>query len=1012
MASHDQTHEALHSLMDNETPEREPRTALWIAASLAALAFIAAVAVRLWRRWQASRRPPPPPPPIHVEGLTEAEAEARRLEGQDNVIQLKPQRTRKQIWQANVYNFLNLNLVGLAGAQLLLRRPLDALLSLGTIALNIGLNVGQEMLARRRLLEIEQATRPQATVIREGKVRSIDPSELVLGDALVIGPGDQVLVDGQVLEGQLVVDESEVTGDGVWRTRVAGDKVNAGSLCVSGRAACQVEAVGDERLIVTRHADAPAAKEELTPLERTIEGILKMLLVLVFVGTAFLLIKYFQLDTILVPSDIFNEVVGLVFNVAPVTLFFMIVVTYATGTADLGRLGALVYRARSVESMAQATVLCFAKAGILTGTQVEIKPVEPPEGQERLAESRLRQILGDYARTSSTDKVVTRVMAGTFEGNRRQAYEQAPFLSVYGWSAVAFDDDDLRGVYVLGDPQVVEAHMTAVARKEDDEKKGGSPLAAVRKMVSPVGRLFRRGDQEESDEEPTEVQQEQPAPENTQEPEAVPEEGVAEPGASPEDGAPSRDKAPSGKGTLAQDGTASGKGEPRENGASAEEDGATPEEAKKPGIFRRLGRRVNGILHREKSEPEEEEAPDAKEAQERIMSFAYCPELVPLHDAQGQPQFPAGLIPLCTLHYTERVRPEAIDMIRTFSETGVSIKVFTPSAPEPTAAMLRQAGLGANGDGPLASLGTITGPELANLDEAGGRAAVAENTIFGQVTPEQAGLVVSTLRQDGESVAVIGDGVSDLPAMRQGNLAIARQGSTQAALSTADIVLLDDSPSALSVVLEKGQRIVHGLLDILKLNLTQVLYLAILLVAIPLFGFGYPYRPGQGTVITVATVALPSVALTLWATAGVAPRARLGWLLARFVAPSAITVSVTATLVYLHFLEGRGGVQYAQLALTHTLVACGLLLVVFIRPPKRTRWNRTEEAGDWRFSVLALILMVVFYLVTLIPLAQDLLHIGPLRQQQDYLIVGAAVLVWAVVLWLVLAFLTLIRRDE
>jgi len=235
--------------------------------------------------------------------------------------------------------------------------------------------------------------------------------------------------------------------------------------------------------------------------------------------------------------------------------------------------------------------------------------------------------------------------------------------------------------------------------------------------------------------------------------------------------------------------------------------------------------------------------------------------------------------------------------------------------------MANEAGLGTD-DG--FALETISGPELAKLDAETFVQTVDEKVIFGRLAPEQAGQVVAALREAGEAVAVVGDGVSDLPSMRQGNLAISRQSSTQAALSIADIILLQNSPSVLGVVLAKGQRIVNGLLDILKLSLTQASYLAILLVAVPLFSKGYPYRPGQGTVITILTVALPSLGLTLGAAAGVLPTARLGRLLSRFVVPAAITISTAALLVYMLFLDRSSEVAYSQLGVTYTLVSCGL----------------------------------------------------------------------------------------
>ncbi len=998
--------------MDDQDRRLKPKPFVWIALIVAAVAAAAAIAAGIWYRLQekrrlAARRPAPTPPVIPVEGLTEAEAEARQVEGQDNVIQLKPPRTKQEIWHENVYNLFNLSLVGLAASQLLLGIPLDALLSLGTIAFNVGINIFQEMFARRRVQDIQQATRPQVTVVRDEKVRSVDPAEIVVGDAIVLGPGDQILVDGELIgEGQIVVDESVLTGYSTRQIRRPGDRVYAGSFCLSGRAACLVEKTGSDRLITSRLAETPEAKEQLTAIERVIEHVLKVLLGVVALMTIFLLFRYFNWDMGPVPVDAFGEVISLVFSIAPVTLFFMIVVTYASGTADLGRLGALVNRARSVESLAQATVICFAQEGILTGTHVDLELEEPREDQEQLSESRLRQILGDFARTSSVDNLPVRAIRDTFEGSQRVPLEEAPFMSVYGWSALAFDDDDLRGVYVLAEPEILAARLPAEDEEPEEIESGeeGSPIKAVRRAFAPVGRLFRRGKDEPQDDESPQAEQEasttgaSPADATTPASQSAPllrDEAHPE-GAGPVDGSTAgKDGTPSTETSAIQEATPAGE---------EEED----KDSRVRGFFRGLGKRLKTTLRRGEGEEKAEESPQHDQVEEDQLSFAYVPDLTAIHDADGQPHLPDGLIRLCTLHYSERVRPESVETIKTFTETGLDIKVFASGEPEHTARMLRQAGLTAD-EG--YALETTSGPDLAGLSADEFVQAADEKAIFGLLTPEQAGQVVAALRRAGEAVAVVGDGVGDLSSMRQANLAISRQSSTQAALSMADIILMEDSPTVLGVVLKKGQRIVNGLMDILKLNLTQVSYLAILLVAVPLFSRGYPYRSGQGTAITVLTVAIPSLGLTLGAASGVQRSVRLGRLLARFVVPAALAISAAAFLVYLLFLDRGGGIRYAQLGVTYTLVACGLWLVVLIKPPRRPSWSSSTQGGAWWPVIMAVVLMALFVGVSAIPLAQDLLHLGLLKEPTDYLIVALAVLAWAITLRLVL-FIIPVDPDQ
>ena len=959
----------------NEEPPRQTRKWLFFLPILASLsAAIAVLFLRWWRsRRPALTRPERPRPPLAIppslQGLTEAEAEARRLEGQDNAIPFRPQRTRQQTIKENVFTIFNLNLVGLAFGQLLLGIPLDALISLGTIALNAILNIVQESLAQRKMKAVEEETRLQATVIREGKVRGIDPNQVVQGDILVIGPGDDLIVDGELVgEGQITVDESLLTGSRVRRARQSGDKVYAGSFCVSGRAVYEAQKVGTERLIIARKSSTETRKEELTAVEQLIDRILRILLVIVLLIGAILLVRYFSLDLV-ISTEGAASAISVIFSIAPASLFFMIFLTYASGSADLARLGALVTRTRAVESLSEATTICFSKAGVLTGTHIEVEAIEPPSGKEQIAPSRISQVLGDYARSMPVDNLTMRALADNFEGSRRTVQEAAPFLSAFGWSALAFDDPDLRGVFVLGDPRIVEERL--VRDKEETEEteadQEGSSVDALRARFSHLGRFFRRGD-------------DSPAEDETNKPDP-----------------PASEAKVSASALEAQDPEA----------ASSE-----GEKALKKNIFGRLAARVKEALPRRKPKPAEtEEIEEEAEAPETVFLLAYCPQIEGLHAPDGSPQLPAELTPLCYLRYTERVRAGAAETIQAFAEAGVSIKIFAPGSPEQTISLLRQAGLGAGSDGAVVA---ISGDELLEMDEAQLADAACEHTVFGHVVPEQVALLVGALRDRDEKVAFVGDGVADVPGMRQANLPITGQGSSQAALSVADIVLLKDSAQVLLDVLKKGQRIVNGLLDVLRLYLTQMLYLMTLIIVLRVAVGGFPYISKQGTIIAVITLSLPGIALSLWASPGILPTKDLRWLLLRFAIPAAITISMVGAAVYLVFQERSGSMAYAQLGLIYALVGMGLMLVIFLKPPGRLFAGGAPVSGDWRFVGVVLVLMALFLLVAPLPITDQFLGLTTLEEASDYAIVGAAVAAWAVALraiWWILSLIEKTRRS-
>jgi cation-transporting ATPase E len=252
-----------------------------------------------------------------IQGLSEAEAEARRLEVEDTLTKPRISSSTGDIWRRNLLSIFNLNLIGLSIALLLLGQPKDALTSAAGALFGIVLGVRQQLVARNQLEQFAAATRPEATVIRGGKVRTINPFNVVRGDVLLVGPGDQIFADGQVIgERSVVVEESVLTGKGTRITKGAGDTLRAGSFCVEGRAAFQVKQVGGEGFAETLSDKEPENQADLTPLQALMERILRILLVVVAVFVVATLVSYFFEDTGLLTAT-YEDYVSMAFGIAP-----------------------------------------------------------------------------------------------------------------------------------------------------------------------------------------------------------------------------------------------------------------------------------------------------------------------------------------------------------------------------------------------------------------------------------------------------------------------------------------------------------------------------------------------------------------------------------------------------------------------------------------------------------------------------------------------------------------------
>src|SRR5215207_3380316 len=157
-----------------------------------------------------------PTTPLRVQprGLSAAEVEARRARGEGNTVQAESSRSYGRIVLENAFTIVNVILFGIAIFLIALGLLGDALMTAGLVLLNVVVGVAQEARAKRQLDRIALLTRPTATVIRDGEERTIEPGELVRGDAIVARPGDQILVDGNVIQdAAMSVDESLLTGE-------------------------------------------------------------------------------------------------------------------------------------------------------------------------------------------------------------------------------------------------------------------------------------------------------------------------------------------------------------------------------------------------------------------------------------------------------------------------------------------------------------------------------------------------------------------------------------------------------------------------------------------------------------------------------------------------------------------------------------------------------------------------------------------------------------------------------
>ena len=177
--------------------------------------------------------------------LTDDEAKRFAEEGKSNASKVSASKSVKQIWLQNLFTFYNMLNIVLA-LLVITTGSYRNMLFMGVVISNFLIGTVQELRAKKAVDSLTVLTSPTARVVRSGTEKVIPSSELVLGDVIIAGAGDQFMADAEVIEGNVRVDESLITGESDPVGKNAGDTLFSGSYVVSGECAARLTAVGKD----------------------------------------------------------------------------------------------------------------------------------------------------------------------------------------------------------------------------------------------------------------------------------------------------------------------------------------------------------------------------------------------------------------------------------------------------------------------------------------------------------------------------------------------------------------------------------------------------------------------------------------------------------------------------------------------------------------------------------------------------------------------------------------------
>jgi cation-transporting ATPase E len=380
----------------------------------------------------------------------------------------------------------------------------------------------------------------------------------------------------------------------------------------------------------------------------------------------------------------------------------------------------------------------------------------------------------------------------------------------------------------------------------------------------------------------------------------------------------------------------------------------------------------------------------------RVLLFARASTDHTLASENGEPQLPGALSPLGFVVLRDELRPGIQQTIAGFADAGVELKIISGDNPETVGAL-------AIGAGVPGAKRIISGFELAGASEEAFRDAVQANVVFGRVSPEQKARIVEALKREGRYVAMIGDGVNDVPALKRSHVAIALRTGSAVARSIADVVLLDDSFFALPAAFSEGRRIRNGMQAIVRLFLIRALSVSLVILGAGLLSSQFPLTPRHTAILSALTVGIPGLFLALWARPAVTDRYLIPSAMA-FVLPASLLLGLMGTAVFEVALD-RHGLDEGRTVLTSAAIIAGALLIAFVN----------EGAAQWltwrgllqttRNTILAATMLALFGVTVLVDPARRFYELTPLGVEEA-LIVATGVLGWVAVLavaWRLLA---------
>lgn len=380
-------------------------------------------------------------------GLTKEEVEERIKENKVNYDTSLPTKSIKTIVRENIFTLFNLINI-LLGVAVFCVGSYKNLLFLIVIFCNTAISIIQEINSKKAVDKLSILAQAKVNCIRDGEKQEIGINSIVLDDLLMLETGNQIVADSIILEGEVEVNESFITGESDVIYKRKGDTLLSGSFVVSGKCKAEVIHIGDENYTSKISSGAKYVKKVNSEIMKSLNGIIKIVSIAIVPIGILLFFNQLGLTENSFKNAVVNTVAAII-GMIPEGLVLLTSTVLAVSVIRLSKRKVLVQELYCIETLARVDTLCLDKTGTITEGTMEVNDIiEITKSKEELEE-----ILSEISSASDDNNSTIEAIRAKYKNKQKwKVINKIPFSSQKKWSGVCFKD---KGSYIIGAPEFV-----------------------------------------------------------------------------------------------------------------------------------------------------------------------------------------------------------------------------------------------------------------------------------------------------------------------------------------------------------------------------------------------------------------------------------------------------------------------------------------------------------------------------------------------------------------------------